>query len=598
MLAAVAACAGANPAKKPAAVVPAAPAKSGISPIVNRWLKGMTLRDEVAQMVMAPFSGRLLHPKTKAYRDFVKLVATEHIGGLILVNVTQGRLVPKAEPLDVASFLNRMQKLATVPLLVGGDLERGASMRLNNTTVFPQAMAFAANDDRAGARIEGQITAREARAIGLQWIFFPVADVNNNPDNPVINIRSYGEDPLEVAALVDAFIDGAHSEKDAKVLTTVKHFPGHGDTATDSHMNLPSISADRARLDKLEFVPFRSAIEHGVDAVMTAHIAVPALDDPGTPATLSPKIMTGILRDEFGFKGLIVTDALEMGGIAKGFSGGEAAVKAVQAGADVLLMPTDVHAAIEAVVAAVNSGKITPARIQQSVIRILDAKARLGLATNRLVDLEAINDEIDSPESNAKAQEIADRSVTLVKNEGGLLPLKEPAKACFWSLAEGRTSVEGMAMAAEIKKRSPGARTILLDSSMSDADLRKAEEANSGCEVNVVMAFLAVAAYRGNSGLNGNFPAFVTRLLDTKTPMVLVSMGNPYLLRNYPNVPAYMTTYSTVPPSEIAAVKAFFGEIPVSGKLPVTIPNLAKIGDGLDLPAINKPVATQGAPKK
>jgi beta-N-acetylhexosaminidase len=265
----------------------------------------MTLRDEVAQMVMAPFSGRLLHPKTRAYREFVKLVATEHIGGLILVNVTQGRTVAKAEPLDVAAFLNKMQRLSRVPMLVGGDLERGASMRLNNTTMFPHAMAFAAANDLDGARFEGRITAREARAIGLQWIFFPVADVNNNPDNPVINIRSYGEDPTEVAALVDAFIEGAHSEKDAKVLTTVKHFPGHGDTATDSHMNLATITADRPRLDALEFVPFRSAIEHGVDAVMTAHIAVPALDGPDVPATLSAKIMTGILRDEFGFKGLM-----------------------------------------------------------------------------------------------------------------------------------------------------------------------------------------------------------------------------------------------------------------------------------------------------
>jgi len=553
----------------------------------------MTLRDEVAQMIMAPFSGRLLHPKTKAYRDFVKLVATEHIGGLILVNVTQGRTVPKAEPLDVASFLNRMQRLSKVPLLVGGDLERGASMRLNNTTVFPQAMAFAASNDLQGARFEGQITAREARAIGLQWIFFPVADVNNNPDNPVINIRSYGEDPQAVAALADAFIEGAHSEKDAKVLTTAKHFPGHGDTATDSHMNLATITADRARLDKMEFVPFRSAIEHGVDAVMTAHIAVPALDAPDMPATLSQKIMTGILRDEFGFKGLIVTDALEMGGIAKGFGVGEAAVRAVEAGADVLLMPPDVHAAIEAVVAAVEKGTISRARIQQSVMRILEAKAKVGLGTTSLVNLEAINDEINSPDSNAKAQEIADKSVTLVKNENALVPLKEPAKACYWSLAEGRTSVEGLAMAAELKKRVPPVKMIMLDTTTSEADISKAEEANNGCETNVVAAFLAVAAYRGNTALGGNFPALVTRLLDTKKPMVLIAMGNPYLLRQYPSVPAYMTTYSTVPPSEIAALKALLGEIPIQGKLPVTIPNLANIGDGISIAAIAKPAAAR-----
>ena len=581
---------GATPAKKLPPAPTAATQKTSESAAVKTWTRGMTLRDEVAQMVMAPFSGRLLHPKTKAYREFVKLVAAEHIGGLILVNVTQGRTVAKAEPLDVAAFLNHMQRLAKVPMLVGGDLERGASMRLNNTTVFPHAMAFAAAHDLEGARYEGQITAKEARAIGLQWVFFPVADVNNNPDNPVINIRSYGEDPQSVSALVNAFIEGARSEKDARVLATVKHFPGHGDTATDSHMNLATITADRERLDKLEFVPFRSAIEHGVDAVMTAHIAVPALDDAAIPATLSPKIMTGILRDEFGFKGLIVTDALEMGGISKGFGVGEAAVRAVQAGADVLLMPPDVHAAIEAVVAAVNKGLISRARIQQSVMRILEAKAKVGLGRGGVVDLEAINDEINSPESNAKAQEIANRSVTLVKNEGGLLPLKDAANACFWSLAEGRTSVEGMAMSAELRKRVPGNKTILLDTTTSEDDVRRAEEANSGCAVNVVVAFLAVAAYRGNTALGGNFPALVERLLSSKKPLILISMGNPYLLRNYPNVAAYVATYSTVPPSEIAAVRAIFGEIPIQGKLPVTIPDLAKIGDGIALPVSKKPL--------
>ncbi len=449
-------------------------------------------------------------------------------------------------------------------------------MRLNNTTVFPHAMAFAAANDLEGARYEGRITAREARAIGLQWIFFPVADVNNNPDNPVINIRSYGEDPLQVAALVDAYIEGAHSEKDAKVLTTVKHFPGHGDTATDSHMNLATITADRARLDSLEFVPFRSAIEHGVDAVMTAHIAVPALDGPDVPATLSSKIMTGILRDEFGFKGLIVTDALEMGGIAKGFGVGEASVKAVQAGADVLLMPPDIHAAIEAVVAAVNNGTISRLRIQQSVMRILEAKAKVGLDVTSLVNLEAINDEIDSPDSIAQAQAIADKSVTLVKNDNALVPLREPAKACFWSLAEGRTSVEGMAMAAELRKRVQGVRMIMLDTTTSEDDIQKAEEANSACDTNVVAAFLAVAAYRGKHRPGrqlpcpGNQDCSIQKSFDGAD-----CDGEPLLgCGTIRKVSAYMTTYSTVPPAEIAALKALLGEIPINGKLPVTIPNL------------------------
>ena len=256
-----------------------------------------------------------------------------------------------------------MQRLATVPLMVGGDFERGASMRLEGATVFPHAMAFGAAGDPSLTRYEGEITAREARALGVHWVYYPVADVNNNPDNPIINIRSFGENPKDVAAHVKAFIEGAHADKKNFVLTTAKHFPGHGDTAVDTHMNLATIPADRDRLERLELVPFKAAIEAGVDAVMTAHIAVPALAPPDVPATLSPAILTDLLRKQLGFKGLVITDALEMGGIAKGFSSGEACVRALEAGADTLLMPTDPDAAIRAVLAAEQSGRISaPAR--------------------------------------------------------------------------------------------------------------------------------------------------------------------------------------------------------------------------------------------
>ncbi len=280
-------------------------------------------------------------------------------------------------------------------------------------------MAFAASRDPNEARLEGEITARESRAIGVQWLFFPDADVNNNPDNPIINIRSYGEDPKDVSSFVSAFIEGAHSVPDARVLVTAKHFPGHGDTATDTHINLASITGDLARLEQIEFAPFRAAIQSGVDSIMSAHIAVPALDAPTLPATLSPKILTGLLRGELGFKGIIVTDALEMGGIAQGFTVGEASVRALEAGADVLLMPTDPEAAINAVMAAIRSGRITQKRVDESVMRLLNAKARIGLAVKKTVDLENIHAVVNSPESNAAAQSISDKSVTLVRNQHG-----------------------------------------------------------------------------------------------------------------------------------------------------------------------------------
>jgi len=553
--------------------------------IAARWLRTLTLREKIAQLVVIPFSGHPMNTRSREYRKFVHLVAQEHVGGLILVNVSNGRLVQKSDPLEAASFINRMQRLATVPLLISSDFERGASMRVDATTAFPHAMAFTASRDPNEARMEGEITAKEARALGVQWLFFPDADVNNNPDNPIINIRSYGENPEDVSTFVSAFIEGAHSVPGARVLTTAKHFPGHGDTATDSHLNLATITGDLPRLEQIEWTPFRAAIKSGTDAVMTAHIAVPALDDPGIPATLSPKIMTAILRDELGFKGIIVTDALDMGGIAKGFSVGDASVLAIEAGADVLLMPQDPEAAINAVAAAVRSGRISQKRIEAGVMRILTAKAHVGLATKRTVDLDEIHNVVDSMESNAVAQRIADRSVTLVRNENDLIPLKDPAATAFFLLTEGRASVEGVAFASELRKRAPGTKLVTLDSAMSDMDLQAAVDSASQANQYVVAAFANVAAYRGDVALGGGFPQFVQNLLATKKPVAFIAMGNPYLLRSFPDVAAYMTTYSTVPPSEVSAVKALFGEIAIRGKLPVSIPGFAQYGDGISLAA-------------
>jgi beta-N-acetylhexosaminidase len=571
----------------PAPPVPAKaiPPATSDQVIAARWLRTMTPRERIAQLIVIGFSGHPMNTRTREYRKFVRLVSQEHVGGLILVNVSNGRTVAKADPLEAASFINRMQRLAKIPLLVSGDFERGASMRVDATTVFPHAMAFAASRDPREAQIEGEITAREARALGVQWLFFPDADVNNNPDNPIINIRSYGENPDDVSAFVSAFIAGAHSVPGARVLTTAKHFPGHGDTATDTHLNLATIGGDRSRLEEVEWAPFRAAIKSGTDSVMTAHLAVPAIDNADIPATLSPKILTGILREELGFKGIIVTDALEMGGIAKGFSTGEAAVLALQAGADVLLMPPDGEVAINAVAAAIKSGHITQKRIDESVMRILTAKAHVGLATKKLVDLEAVHSVVDSVESNAVAQQIADRSVTLVRNQNDFVPLKPSAATAFFILAEGSASVEGQAFALEVRRRSAMANVTILDTRMSDADLQSAVEHASAATQYVVVAFASVAAYRGSVALGGGFPQLVQNLVATNKPVALIAMGNPYLLRNFPDVAAYMTTYSTVPPSEVSAVRALFGEIPIGGKLPVSIPGFAQYGDGINIAA-------------
>jgi beta-N-acetylhexosaminidase len=545
----------------------------------------MTLRDEVAQLIFIPFQGAPPNSRSREYRSFARLIRETKVGGLILTNASNGRVIRKAEPYALAAFLNRVQRMAGVPLLVGSDFERGASMRVEGTTVFPHAMAFGAAGDPAFSRFEGEVTAREARALGVHWVYFPVADVNNNPDNPILNIRSFGEDPGEVAAHVKAFIEGAHSDKRDFVLTTAKHFPGHGDTAVDSHISLAANNAGRERLERLELVPFRAAIDAGVDSIMTAHIAVPALAPPDVPATLSPAILTGLLRNELGFKGLVVTDALDMGGITKGFGGAEAAVRALEAGADVLLMPVDPEAALKAVVAAVGTGRLTRRRIQESVVAILSAKERLGLDRKRLVDLEAIGDIVDSPEASERAQQIAARAVTLVRNDGNLIPLATPERACYVVMVENRYSSDGQVFTQEVRRRAPSAAVASLDASMPRDALEDALRGLPACQSYAVAAFATVAAYRGSVGLAGELPHALETLIASGQPVALVALGNPYLLRTFPGVAAYLATFSNVPPSEVAAVEALFGEIDIRGHLPVSIPGLANYGEGIQVRA-------------
>jgi beta-N-acetylhexosaminidase len=564
------------------------PARDVFPPVerawVQRWMKPMTLRDEVAQLIIITSYGEAPSAKSQAFKDFVHQVRDLKVGGLIVVNRVVHGSVRNAEPFAMAAFLNRMQRVAKVPLMVGADFERGASMRVANTTKFPHLMAYGAAHDLALTRYLGLATAREARALGIQWVFAPDADVNNNPDNPIINTRSFGENPQDVAAQVKAFIEGAHAEQKDRVLVTVKHFPGHGDTAVDSHMSLPVLTGDRARMDAVELVPFRAAIAAGVDAVMTAHLAVPALEKPEIPATVSPAVLTGLLRKDLNFNGLIVTDAMDMQGLTKQFPSGEAAVRAIEAGADVLLMPVSPEEVIRAVTNAVNSGRLTRKRIQQSTARVLAAKARVGLNLNKLVNLEEISDTIDSPEEVEKAQETADKAVTLVKNEGNLVPLQDPANACWFILTESRGGQQGVRTVDELQKRVKSARYTVLDPVVSSVEIEQTLQKSSDCKLNVVAAFVSAREYQGKVALPGNLSALVTGLLTGKNPVVLVALGSPYLLRSFGGVASYLATFSTAPPSEAAAVKALLGEIPITGKLPVSIPGFAEYGDGLSLP--------------
>ena len=567
---------------------PKKPADLGNS-TARKWMRGMSLHDKVAQLVIMPVYGEVTNTRSAAFRKYQRFIRDLHVGGVIVTGHVINGTVRNAEPFAMAALLNRLQKASRVPLLVGADFERGTSMRVTSTTAWPYSMAFAAAKDLDGVKYEGAETAREARAMGVNWLFAPVSDVNNNPDNPIINIRSYGEDPAEVSNFVQAFIAGAHSDTHNPVLVTAKHFPGHGDTAQDSHLGLAKLDADRERIESVELAPFRAAISAGVDSVMTAHLAVPALEPENEPATVSSKIITGVLKEELGFHGIVVTDAMDMEGLASLYDTAEASTRAIEAGADVLLMPKKAEDAINGVMAAVQRGRISRQRIDESVGKVLAAKARLGLNRKKVVDLDGIDDVVDSPEAEERAQQVSDHAVTLVKDEKDALPLRHPETTCLIAMTESRRNQQGQRLIEEVKKRAPNMLTVTVDPAMSKDDLDQVNQKTAGCTQIIAAAYVTVSAYRGNVALAGSFPDFLNGLIAGKAPVTLVALGNPYLVRAFPNVSSYVTTYSPTPTSEVALAKALFGEIAITGRLPVTIPGVAKYGDGIQLPATHTP---------
>jgi beta-N-acetylhexosaminidase len=469
-------------------------------------------------------------------------------------------------------------------------------------------MAFGGDGKLEDAETFGRITAEEARAIGIHWNFFPDADVNSNPVNPIINTRSFGEDPQQVGNLVTAYIKGAHEEG---MLTTVKHFPGHGDTATDSHLGVASVNVDRAHLDSIELPPFRQAIAAGVDSVMVAHVTVPALDpDPNHVATISPAIVSGLLQEQLGFKGIVVTDALDMAGLTHLFANniGRAAVEAFKAGSDLLLIPADFPASYNAMLQAVQSGEISRERLDRSVLKILEAKASLDLEHARLVDINALSTTVGKPENLAFGQQAADTAITLVRDNGKILPLKSSlenqgtgkARLPYTTQEETHNQVvavlfsddvrteSGRAFGRELRARIPDANVIYVDpriaAAMSDDIMKAVNQATT------VIAAVYVAPSAGKVGntmaMADATGALLRQMLDQAAGKTeIVAVGNPYLAENFPKVENYMCTFSNASVSEIAAVKALFGEIPIRGRLPVSIPNIASRGAGLDRPA-------------
>jgi beta-N-acetylhexosaminidase len=552
---------------------------------VDGTLRKMTVDEKIGQLLFTTYHGTFTAADSPAYQQMLHDVRDLHAGGFILITRMTPLGIEKSQAYPTAVLNNQMQSKSKLPLLIGADFERGSAMRLDEGTSFPTQMAIAAGGDPRDAYTMGKITALEACQAGVHWIYAPVADVNNNPGNPIINTRSFGEDASRVSEFVSAYVRGVEENGG---LATAKHFPGHGDTAADSHIDLPVIRADRQRLDSLELVPFRAAIAAGAGSVMTGHLNVPALEpDPNTPATLSSHILTGVLREELGFQGLVVTDAMDMGGITVRFAPGEAAVRAVLAGADCLLMPPVPDAALEALQQAVKSGRISRERLDASVRRILEAKARLGLNENRLVDVNAMNAHFAEAAWQKQAQEISDRGITLLRDTQHRLPLDgtRPSRALLLAFYADPEPTPGEDLERELKSRFDSVTTIRADTRFRDAANIKLPSSDS-YDVVILALFVRVSDRKGNVDVPAEQAALANQVYKSGKPVITLAFGSPYLIEGFPQAETWLGAFGISDVAQISMARALFGEIPVRGHLPVTVPGVrSKAGFGIEVPA-------------
>ena len=588
---------------------------SGATPDAGRWadsvLATMSPRDRAAQLVWPQLFGDYTPTSSPGWIRVEQLITREHVGGFIM---------SIGSPTETAEKLNAMQRLSSLPLVVGADYETGVAFRqrggyflpnniyLGGGTMFPYQMGLGATRDTSLAYQEGRITAVEARALGVHIAFAPVLDVNNNPANPVIGMRSFGEDPRLVADMGQALI---HGLQDHGVLATGKHFPGHGDTDENSHLTITTVHASRARIDSVELVPFRRAIAAGIDGMMTFHGLVPSLDTASVPATLNPAIMTGLLRKQLGFKGLLITDAMDMNGVLSrvttGPSGGqsasgnygaiknalgiaEACKLAIAAGADILLMPSDVPAAIDAVVGGVREGRFTQARVDSSVRRVLEIKQRLGLNRRRVVDLDSLRAIVGDTAHLATAATVAQRAVTLAKDSLALVPLGRsgsPARQVLSISIAARTDLAaGATFNGELRRSFADLRTEQIVPDDPSTNFDRLLGAADSSDVAIVSSYITTGTNVSNPNAPEPIANFLRALVQRHPRTIVVAFGNPYLLQQVPGASSYLVAWGGFPVSQNAAARALLGTAAITGRLPISIPPVLFFGAGLTRSAV------------
>lgn len=543
---------------------------------VPAQLQSMTLEQKIGQMMMVAFKPRYYHQNDAGFNRLLTRVQNYHLGGVMIY---------KGHPYDIARCITRLQAAATFPLLVSADIEWGTAMRVEYGTDYLQNMAIGAIGSAEIAEQMGRLTAAEAKALGIHIGFAPVMDLNNNPDNIIINTRSYGEDPQAVSRLGSAFIRGLQA---GGLYATAKHFPGHGDTDVDSHLGLPTINVPAERIRNLELVPFQAAVDAGVKGVMVAHITYSAFPEmQGQPATLNPYFIQEVLRKEMGFKGLAMTDALDMRGITDNYWAGEAAVMAINAGIDLVLIPPQFERTFEFVKSAVQSGRIPMSRIDAAVSRILQAKKELLPKGNIAPDPAQIEAVLADPAHTRLAGNIASKAVTLLKNDNQILPMAAESidSVLVVTITDGNKGLEYQrTLNAEVGRRIPTVRQGLVDPRTTTADMQEMLALADSVDAIVVGVYVRWGSYKGSVTISDTITTLLEDFMAHPAPMAVASFGSPYIVRNLPPLPSYLCAYGTEPIAVRAGVQAIFGEIPVSAKLPVSIPGYHSLGDGIQLP--------------
>ncbi len=572
-------------------------------------LATMSPRDKAAQLVWPQLYGDYAPTSSANWTRIQGLIQREHVGGFIM---------SIGSPIETAVKLNAMQRLSTLPLIIGADYETGVGFRqrggyflpnniyLGGATMFPYQMGIGASRDSTLAYQLGRITAIEGRVLGVHMAFAPVLDVNNNPANPVIGMRSFGEDPHLVAQIGASVIRGIQENG---MIATGKHFPGHGDTDENSHLTLSTVHASRARIDSVELVPFRRAIAAGVQGMMTFHGLIPSIDTASVPATLNPAIMTGLLRRQLGFNGLLVTDAMDMSGVlarvkkpgaAAGaatsgsyggtindaLSIGEACKLAIAAGADILLMPSDVPASIDAVVDGVREGRFTQARVDSSVRRVLMLKRQQGLDRRRLADLDSVRALVGDTAHLAVAALAAQKGITLAKDSLSLVPLKPTngiaPRVMSITIASRTDLPAGATFNAELRRVAPALRTEQITLEDPSPNFARLLAAVDSVDVAIVGSYVMTGSSVSNPSVPAPIARFIQDLVARHPRTILVAFGNPYLLQQEPAVSSYLVTWGGFPVSQAAAGRAITGAAPIRGRLPISIPPLLHFGAGID----------------